>query len=142
MIYHPPFTLTNRMTLLVAEIAELIGAWKAVNHNTLVPALRQLHLMDSKTIGTTPYSVKGEGDFSVDKPDYRDGKIYLLKTNLLSWKKDYDNHLMILDGTQWAFEIATESFYFRSGGSNNYPANIEFNRLLRAIRKLIERDFR
>ncbi len=66
----------------------------------------------------------------------------LLKTNLLSWKKDYDNHLMILDGTQWAFEIATESFYFRSGGSNNYPANIEFNRLLRAIRKLIERDFR
>jgi Fic family protein len=39
--YHPPFTLTNRMTLLVSEIAELIGAWKAVNQNTLVPALRR-----------------------------------------------------------------------------------------------------
>ncbi len=42
--------------------------------------LRQLHLMDTKTIGTTPYSVKGEGDFSVDKPDYRDGKIYFNAT--------------------------------------------------------------
>jgi len=42
--------------------------------------LRQLHLMDSKTIGATPYSVKGEGDFSVDKPDYRDGKIYFNAT--------------------------------------------------------------
>jgi Fic family protein len=39
--YHPPFTLTNRMTRLVSEIAELIGAWKAVNQNTLVPALRR-----------------------------------------------------------------------------------------------------
>jgi Fic family protein len=41
MTYHPPFTLTNRMTHLVSEIAELIGAWKAVNQNTLVPALRR-----------------------------------------------------------------------------------------------------
>ncbi len=40
-IYHPPFTLTNRMTRLVSEIAELIGAWKAANQNTLVPALRR-----------------------------------------------------------------------------------------------------
>ena len=29
------------MTRLVSEIAELIGAWKAVNQNTLVPALRR-----------------------------------------------------------------------------------------------------
>jgi predicted helicase len=42
--------------------------------------LRQLHLMDSKTIGATPFSIKGEGDFSVDKPDYRDGKIYINTT--------------------------------------------------------------
>lgn len=41
MIYHPPFTLTNRMMRLVSEIAELIGAWKAVNQNTIVPALRR-----------------------------------------------------------------------------------------------------
>jgi Fic family protein len=39
--YHPPFSLTNRMTRLVSEIAELIGAWKAVNQNTLLPALRR-----------------------------------------------------------------------------------------------------
>ena len=37
MPYHPPFKLTNRMTTLVANIAELIGMWKAVNRNTLVP---------------------------------------------------------------------------------------------------------
>ena len=41
MPYQPPFKLTNRMTTLVANIAELIGMWKAVNRNTLVPELRR-----------------------------------------------------------------------------------------------------
>jgi Uncharacterized conserved protein len=41
MLYQPPFQLTNRMTTLVANIAELIGMWKAVNQNTLVPELRR-----------------------------------------------------------------------------------------------------
>lgn len=41
MTYHPLFTLTNRMTRLVSEISELIGAWKAENQNALVPALRR-----------------------------------------------------------------------------------------------------
>jgi len=51
--------------------------WRIASKGAL---LRQLHLMDSKTIGTTPYSVKGEGDFTVDKPNYRDGKIYINAT--------------------------------------------------------------
>lgn len=41
MLYQPPFTLSNTMTTLVANIAELIGLWKATNHNTLVPELRR-----------------------------------------------------------------------------------------------------
>lgn len=39
--YQPPFQLTHRMTALVAEIAERLGAWKVANRDTLVPALRR-----------------------------------------------------------------------------------------------------
>ena len=41
MPYQPPFTLNHAMTSRVADIAELIGAWKAAHHNTLVPELRR-----------------------------------------------------------------------------------------------------
>lgn len=41
MIYQPPFQLTHTMTKRVAEISELIGTWKAVNHGDLVPELRR-----------------------------------------------------------------------------------------------------
>lgn len=41
MAYQPPFQLTHKMTSLVAQIAELIGTWKAVNQNNLVPKLRR-----------------------------------------------------------------------------------------------------
>jgi Fic family protein len=41
MTYHPPFHLTHTMTKHVAEISELIGAWKAVNQGALVPELRR-----------------------------------------------------------------------------------------------------
>lgn len=39
--YHPPFQLTHRMTAAMTQIAELLGAWKAVNQNTLLPELRR-----------------------------------------------------------------------------------------------------
>lgn len=41
--YQPPFQLTHRMAARMAEIAELLGAWKAVNHDALVPQLRRGH---------------------------------------------------------------------------------------------------
>lgn len=41
MTYEPPFQLTHTMTKRVAEISELIGAWKAVNQGGLVPELRR-----------------------------------------------------------------------------------------------------
>lgn len=40
-IYVPPFQLTHRMTVLVADMAEQQGAWKAANLGTLVPELRR-----------------------------------------------------------------------------------------------------
>ena len=43
-------------------------------------ALRKLHLMDPATIGATPYPFMGEGDNLVDKPDFRDGKVWINKT--------------------------------------------------------------
>ena len=39
--YQPPFQLTHRMTALVADIAERLGAWKAANRGALVPELRR-----------------------------------------------------------------------------------------------------
>lgn len=39
--YQPPFQLTHRMTTLVADIAERLGAWKAANRGALVPELRR-----------------------------------------------------------------------------------------------------
>lgn len=41
--YQPPFQLTHRMTAAMTNIAELLGAWKAFNQNTLVPALRRVN---------------------------------------------------------------------------------------------------
>lgn len=39
--YQPPFQLTHRMTALVADIAERLGAWKAAYRGALVPELRR-----------------------------------------------------------------------------------------------------
>lgn len=42
--------------------------------------LRQLHLMDPATIGPAPYPFKGEGDATVDKPQFEDGKVWINAT--------------------------------------------------------------
>lgn len=39
--YQPPFQLSHGMTKAIATIAELLGAWKAVNQDDLRPALRR-----------------------------------------------------------------------------------------------------
>jgi len=42
--------------------------------------LRKLHLMDPATIGPTPYPFTGEGDNVVEKPIFKDGKVWINKT--------------------------------------------------------------
>ncbi len=42
--------------------------------------LRKLHLMDPATIGPTPYPFKGEGDGTVEKARYEDGKVWINPT--------------------------------------------------------------
>lgn len=39
--YHPPFQLTHRMTVAMTAIAELLGAWTAINQGALMPSLRR-----------------------------------------------------------------------------------------------------
>jgi len=39
--YQPPFTLTHGLIKQVAEIAELLGQWKAANQDALLPKLRR-----------------------------------------------------------------------------------------------------
>lgn len=40
-------------------------------------SLRRLHLMEPAAIGTTPFPFTGQGDNSVDKPRFEDGKVWI-----------------------------------------------------------------
>ena len=42
--------------------------------------LRKLHLMELDAIGETPFSFFGDGDNVVDKPTYKDGKVWINET--------------------------------------------------------------
>ena len=42
--------------------------------------LRRLHLMDAAAIGETPYPFTGEGDGKVEKPEFRNGHVWINKT--------------------------------------------------------------
>ena len=42
--------------------------------------LRQLHLMDPTTIGPTPYPFMGDGDNVVNKPEFKEGKVWINET--------------------------------------------------------------
>ncbi|MFT3810709.1 MAG: hypothetical protein QM698_12390 [Micropepsaceae bacterium] len=42
--------------------------------------LRRLHLMESAAIGETPYPFAGEGDGTVEKPEFRNGHVWINKT--------------------------------------------------------------
>lgn len=64
----------------------------------------------------------------------------LAQLSLITWSKTYNNNA-ILDGTQWAFSIETDSMQFTSEGSNAYPLENDFYQLITAIQKLIKRDF-
>ena len=59
------------------------------------------------------------------------------RLDVLNWKESYIDP-SISDGTQWLFQIRTESFEIYTGGSNAYPEN--FNGLIESINKLIKFD--
>lgn len=43
-------------------------------------ALRRLHLMEPDAIGETPFPFRGEGDGTVEKPEFREGAVWINKT--------------------------------------------------------------
>lgn len=43
-------------------------------------ALRRLHLMDPAAIGDTPFPFKGEGDNTVGKPEFKEGRVWINET--------------------------------------------------------------
>ena len=43
-------------------------------------ALRKLHLMEPAAVGKAPYPFKGDGDGMVEKPELKDGKVWINKT--------------------------------------------------------------
>ena len=56
------------------------------------------------------------------------------RLDVLKWKESYIDP-SISDGTEWLFQIRTESFEIDTGGTNAYPEN--FNGLITSINKLI-----
>lgn len=57
--------------------------------------LRKLHLMDVATIGPTPYPFDGQGDNMVDKPEYREGRVWINK----------DQYFADVPEVSWGFYI-------------------------------------
>jgi len=57
--------------------------------------LRKLHLMDPAAIGPTPFPFIGEGDNVVEKPEFRDGKVWINK----------DQHFADAPAVSWDFFI-------------------------------------
>jgi len=39
--------------------------------------LRKLHLMEPAAIGSAPYPFEGEGDSVVEKPNFKDGRVFI-----------------------------------------------------------------
>ena len=60
------------------------------------------------------------------------------RLDVLNWKESYIDP-SISDGTQWLFQIRTESFEIETGGSNAYPEN--FNGLIKSFNMLINNDY-
>ena len=58
-------------------------------------ALRRLHLMEPKAIGSPQFPFMGEGDRIVGKPDLEDGKVWINKTQY------FDN----VSEVSWGFTI-------------------------------------
>jgi len=57
--------------------------------------LRKLHLMDAATIGPTPFPFTGQGDNMVDKPEYREGRVWINK----------DQYFADVPAISWGFYI-------------------------------------
>lgn len=57
--------------------------------------LRRLHLMEPAAIGDTPYPFKGDGDGVVDKPAYKDGKVWI----------NADQYFEAVPEVSWGFYI-------------------------------------
>ena len=64
--------------------------------------------------------------------------ISLDELNIWEWKKRYNNSF-IEDGIQWSLYIHTNSRELYSGGSNDFPENI--NRFIQSINQLINMDY-
>ena len=58
--------------------------------------------------------------------------------NVWDWKEHYNNS-HIMDGVQWGLTIIKDSKELYSGGSNDFPENI--NRFIQSINQLINMDY-
>jgi hypothetical protein len=91
-------------------------------------ALRKLHLIDPAAIGPTPYPFMGEGDNLVDKPDFRDGKVWINKTQYFD----------AAPATSWGFYIggyqpAQKWLKDRKGRALNFDDVKHYQRILKIL---------
>lgn len=90
---------------------------------------------------TYSHSIDEEDNLSISLyPDVlEDFKDKLIGTNILNWKRNYDDN-EILDGTQWEVELVRAKRNIKRSGSNHYPK--EWEEFCKLISEISGRDFR
>ncbi|MFN3262976.1 MAG: type ISP restriction/modification enzyme [Pikeienuella sp.] len=90
--------------------------------------LRRLHLMEPDAIGETPYPFRGEGDATVEKPEFRDGAVWINRTQ----------HFANAPGIAWGFFIggyqpAQKWLKDRKGRALGYDDIRHYQRILKIL---------
>jgi type I restriction-modification system DNA methylase subunit len=90
--------------------------------------LRKLHLMDPATIGQTPYQFMGDGDNVVNKPEFKDGKVWINDTQYFDTAPD----------VSWGFYIggyqpAQKWLKDRKGRALSYDDVKHYQRILKIL---------
>ena len=104
-----------------------LGSWRSSS---------RLILEDSEvTVTPTPWAFNDAViTYSPSNEEWNKFLESIERLDVLNWKESYIDP-SISDGTEWLFQIRTESFEIETGGSNAYPEN--FNGLIMSINKLI-----
>lgn len=91
-------------------------------------SLRRLHLMEGTTIGSTPYPFHGDGNSVVDKPSYKDGRVWI----------NADQYFDAVPAIAWTFYIggyqpAQKWLKDRKGSELTYDDIRHYQRIIKVL---------
>lgn len=124
--YHPPFQLTHRMTEAMTGIAELLGAWKAVNADALRPELRRGNRIRSiqaslaveqntLTLEQVTAVLEGRPVFGSPREIQEVRNAFAAYESMGQWQPDRVEHLLAAHGVMMA-ALVDDAGQWRRGG--------------------------